>query len=246
MNEKYEIIHGLILAWYHFVNKLKKSLCSWNLNLSLFNEFQKVMKAQAWPGWGISIIKGPGWKHMVWQKCKHEFWWVCLGDYFNYNHTSDTVCCYYRNTLKTFWYLYIIILTINLQCWILFEPYRHFMLAAGEFIGILLLANVISLSIIFVVAFYAWWDECRTSGSSCESFWGMIGCFFMILWPGMWVAGLIISYIYWPLARKMAVYLLWQWVGIIGLAFIITISTLWFRWISYKISQIRKAFNEPE
>lgn len=49
----------------------------------------------------------------------------------------------------------------------------------------------------------------------------------------MWGTGMVLLYIYWPFARLMAWYLLWQWVAIISLCFIIGIGT----WVYYIIQR---------
>lgn len=51
-----------------FCTKLRKCCCGWNMNFVIFNDLQKVLRAQGCPSCGISIIKGPGCKHMMCQQ----------------------------------------------------------------------------------------------------------------------------------------------------------------------------------
>jgi len=201
------------------------------MNFAIFNDFQKVLKAQGCPSCGISIIKGPGCKHMTCQKCRHEFCWYCLGDYFNYSHSNTVLFCPFRNILKFILYLYIITLTVNLKLCIQYTEYGNFMKDAAEQIGIVLLANVLSLSIFIFIIFYVFYSETRRGYGCCQSICCLISFLMMLLWPVMYITGLVLAYIYWPLGRKMAKYLLWQWIGIIGGSFITFIVILIVKWI---------------
>lgn len=140
--------------------KIRRCLCGWNLNLSLFNELQKVVRAQACPGCGISIIKGPGCKHMNCQNCKHEFCWYCLGDYPSYQH-KNVVWCPFRIILKVFIWLWLITFTWNLNLIIKYPAYGNFMIASAKFVGILLLANLMTISIMLFFFFYALYKDTR-------------------------------------------------------------------------------------
>lgn len=222
-----------------FYQKLKKWCCSWNMNINLFNDFQKVFRTQACPGCGINIIKGPGCKHMTWQKCLYEFWWIWLGNYPSYQH-KGVLFCPFRVIIKWIWYLYALTFTFNLHLCIQFEAYGNFMLDVGEFIGILLLANLISLSVLLVIIFYAIYEEWKHSYSNAAACCTWISFMLTLTYPFMWLAGMILAYIYWPLARTMAIYLMWQWIGIIGICILVFIWIVLFKLIEEKVRARRE------
>ena len=93
-------------------------------------------------------------------------------------------------------------------------------------VGITLFANLITLTIFLEAIPITLIDKYKYDWSSSGSWCRKIAYLFACLYPLMWAAGLVLLYIYWDFARLMAWYLLWQWVGIIGIAFIVLI-TIW-------------------
>ena len=52
------------------------------------NALRKVLIASPCPNCGVMIQKNAGCSHMVCVKCKHEFCWQCMQDYFRYRHPA--------------------------------------------------------------------------------------------------------------------------------------------------------------
>ena len=238
MSEKNDFIHGVILILNLIENKLSKCLWSWNLNFALFNDFQKVWRAQAWPGWGIWIIKNAGWKHMICQKWRHEFWWHCLGDYYAYQHKVEAFWPV-RNIIKYLLYLYLSTFTFNLKLAIQYEGYQKICIDIAKVVGTLMLGNLITLSILFVSLWWGCYESFRYPYNDRERRCKHIATFLIWLYPWVWAAGMVWIYIYWPFARLMAWYLLWQWVAIISISIIITVTIWILMYIQNKI-QVRR------
>ena len=191
-------------------SKLKKWCCSWNFNISLFNELQKVWRAQACPGCGIWIIKNEGCKHMVWQKCKHEFCWLWLDDYYAYNHKYKLFCPF-RWVIKIIMYLYCILFTINLQLVISFDEYHKFLILSLKFIGALLLANIMIFSLFWLFNWRAVSESLKYSQSCPNLFFKHFWRFLSYVYPLLWATGIVLAYIYWDYAKStLAIYLLWE------------------------------------
>lgn len=62
------------------------------LKTETFSYINQVMTGCPCPKCGLVIWKDGGWNHMVCQKWKHEFCWLCLGFYPNYSHKETTFC----------------------------------------------------------------------------------------------------------------------------------------------------------
>ena len=221
-----------------FWKKLRKWLWGFNLNLNLFNQFQKVCRSQACPGCGIWIIKGPGCKHMNCQKCRHEFWWYWLGAYPSYRHVNVPFCPM-RIILKVLIYLYLITLTINLQLSVRFPAYQSAMILIATNVGIWLLANLMTLAVFLVVTFGVLFAELRGESNWCINICEYLAWFFMIFWVPIWVTGWVFAYMYWPLAKKMAIILMWQYIGIVWSITIVTAVTWIVKCIHNKIERRR-------
>jgi len=217
-----------------FCKKMRKWLWSWNLNLNLLNQFQKVTRAQAWPGWGISIIKGPGCKHMTWQKWRKEFCWYCLGDYPSYVH-KGVIFWPFRIILKVLIWIWLAVFTVNLKFAIMFPTYQRFMVEAATWTGIWLLANIMFLSISFAFVFKQMHHEFRHSTDWWTSVIKYFGWFLAFLWPAAWIAGWVLAYHYWRLATTMLWILLWQFVSLAGIAVIVFLFIVIFKWIQKRI-----------
>ena len=50
------------------------------------NNLRKLLMAEPCPKCGVMINKTGGCVHIMCTKCKHEFCWLCLGDYYGYAH----------------------------------------------------------------------------------------------------------------------------------------------------------------
>ena len=208
-----------------FCKKLKKSCWSWNMNFNIFNQLQKVIRAQACPGWGISIIKGPGCKHMMCQKCNKEFWWHCLGDYPSYIH-KGVIFCPFRIILKVFIWIYLITCTINLKIAIEVDGYMRIMQIVAYSVGIWALANVMMFSVLITFVFKQIYSESSYQTGFCNALLSMTCLFLTFLWPAGWITGWVCAYIFWELGKTMLWILLWQFVALIGIAIIIFIIVL--------------------
>lgn len=86
---------------------------------------------------------------MVCQKCKHEFCWLCLDDYYAYNHRYELLCPF-RNIMKYIMYLYVLTFTFNLKLAIQYVEYQNVLIDIANVIGALLLGNLITLTILFL------------------------------------------------------------------------------------------------
>ncbi|CAI2360999.1 unnamed protein product [Moneuplotes crassus] len=202
-----------------FSSKLFNCLCSWKSNLNLFTELQKVIRAQACPGCGISIIKGPGCKHMVCQKCEKEFCWICLGDYPGYRHRG-VLFCPFRLILKILIWLWLILFTVNLKFIIIFPAYRRFTEDAIKWIGIWLLANIMMISLGLALIWYQIAKDSFEYRGGCNTVMYYFLRLLSLIWPLLWCAMWASTYIFWDLGKSMLWILLWQTVALIGLAII--------------------------
>ena len=50
------------------------------------NNMRKILTAAPCPKCGVMISKNGGCSHVGCSRCKHEFCWVCMGDYYAYRH----------------------------------------------------------------------------------------------------------------------------------------------------------------
>ncbi|CAI2371024.1 unnamed protein product [Moneuplotes crassus] len=84
--------------WREFIqmSPLQKSIKSVKDTLTLktetFSYINEVMTGCPCPKCGLVIWKDGGCSHMVCQKCKYEFCWLCLGAYPGYRHKENTFC----------------------------------------------------------------------------------------------------------------------------------------------------------
>ena len=85
-------------TWREFVQmtkcqKVVKSLKDTvKFKTEAFSYLNEVFTGNPCPQCGLVIWKDGGCSHMIWQKCKYEFCWNCLGYYPNYVHEETTYC----------------------------------------------------------------------------------------------------------------------------------------------------------
>ena len=122
----------------------------------------------------------------VWQECKLEFCWICLGRYPGYVHQNDTICGVRR-----------MVTTIMLMMWVFFVAsyslYTDLWFAllikwAFRTIGKFILANIIGLAILLTFplsfGFVSWMNSYSYSlwDSFCKFFTGTMVIFYPMGW----------------------------------------------------------------
>lgn len=90
-----------------------------NFHGDFFSKVHTLIFEEPCPKCGVMIQKDGGCPHMVCQKCRHEFCWLCLGAYYSYNHTEFRGCPIRK--FNTVGFAMIFLLFINMKCVYIFE-----------------------------------------------------------------------------------------------------------------------------
>ena len=154
-------------TWMEYVQlsetqKAIKSLKEFfTLKGEIFSYINEVLTGCPCPKCGLMIWKDGGCSHMVWQKCKHEFWWECLGHFPGYCHREQTFCP--LRTWITFQSLLIffVLLDIKLCTHVPFVFTAHIWIYIAIFIIFFyfLLPNAVVLAVLLEAYFIsATWD----------------------------------------------------------------------------------------
>lgn len=171
---------------------------AFKLNSETNNYLNEVVWSNACPGWGIWIYKLDGCSHMVWQKCKYEFWWICLDHYPGYRHQGTTICGVRKLVTIVMLMMCMFIATSHLLytdlwiAWIFRWIIRFIIWKLGKFI----LSNIAGLSILLTFplsfGFVSWMNS--YSYSMCDSFSKIFTGFLVIFYPMGWGFMMYFSY----------------------------------------------------
>eukprot|EP00826_Nyctotherus_ovalis_P048364 TRINITY_DN5687_c0_g4_i5.p1 TRINITY_DN5687_c0_g4~~TRINITY_DN5687_c0_g4_i5.p1 ORF type:complete len:473 (-),score=50.60 TRINITY_DN5687_c0_g4_i5:125-1543(-) len=116
--------------------------------LSAKDEFlsnlRKRLTGNFCPNCAILISKDSGCPHMVCNKCKHEFCWICLDSFFQYKHTGINTC-----GLR---WLYNLLLMAILITFMLVKLSVHFPIINSVFDFILWLSAMLTLGILEILS----------------------------------------------------------------------------------------------
>ena len=178
-----------------------------------FNYLNKVMWSNPCPQCGMFIEKLDGCAHMVWQYCKYEFWWICLGHYPGYVHKGGEICGIRKVisigfALMAFTMMFIYSMYVNnFVCQIIW----FFSKSIFKF----LFCNAACLSILFNLVFSMIYAEKVRNGyyyNCWEKFSMLLSGFLVVVWPMIWSYSMYLSYysegysfiIMWPIYEVCA------------------------------------------
>ena len=173
----------------------------------------------------MKIYKVDGCAHMVCQKCRHEFCWICLGKYPSYVHTGDDTICGLRVFTLTFLYAFgfIMLMSYNLYSdnwvsWIL----RSIL----SFIFKFLCTNIFFFSIFLTLVFARLYAEQTIYGRTytcCEKLTTFFWALMTISFPMVWGASL--SYLYYNHSKFsfLLTYMYYEVLTVLGIIAVVII-----------------------
>jgi hypothetical protein len=138
-------------------------------NSESLNYFNEVMSSNPCPQCNMKIYKVDGCAHMVCQKCKYEFCWICMGHYPSYVHSEQTFCGM-RMAMFVTLIVFAVLMTFSYSLYA--DTYvshlqRAFLRGVGKFV----IANLYGLSIFLNLGFALSYSQKVNGGyyGDCES-----------------------------------------------------------------------------
>ena len=206
-----------------------------NFKSETFSYINEVLTGSPWPKCGMVIWKDGGWDHMVCQKCKFEFCWLCLGHYPGYRHTEMTFWPI-RKMISVLMTIYLFI-ALDLKICTIFPKLGYFQSSFLYWIGYIIPPNIFGLWFFFEFALIGicsdWFRDWANSWQKM----------FRIPWVLAWIA--------YPIAYFYLWYKMWwsdHWCFMIKVIFyeVIVIACLFFGfWLCYFLIYLFIAFIFP-
>lgn len=203
------------------------------LNPESFNYVNEVFSSNPCPQWDMKIYKLEGCSHMVCQKCKYEFCWVCFGNYPGYVHTGGNTICGLRPFVLAISYIMLAIMLFTYS-WYSNNWVSYLQRIMLTFLGKLIFANLYGVSIFMTLFFaqcytgkytyaYSGWDKLICwIWASLTMGWPIVWGGFATLWyyrliPGNFVIRYIYNQFYYTIIIALAAIVLALAIGLLYL-----------------------------